>query len=97
MNAESSAKETPPGTREKLLEAAERITVREGVSRMALDAVSREAGVSKGGLFYHFPSKDALIASMIERFIERFERDIEENGVRVALRCSRGRVTVASQ
>jgi AcrR family transcriptional regulator len=53
-----------------------------GVSGMTLEAVAREAGVSKGGLLYHFPSKEALISGMIERLIEGFtdalERELEE-------------------
>lgn len=44
-----------------------------GVSGMTLEAVAREAGVSKGGLLYHFPGKDALIGAMILRLIEGFE------------------------
>jgi AcrR family transcriptional regulator len=32
-----------------------------------LRRVAREAGVSKGGLIHHFPSKDALVAAMAER------------------------------
>jgi AcrR family transcriptional regulator len=73
------AKRTSSGTRERLLQAAERLILRDGVAKMTLDAVSKEAGVSKGGLLYHFPTKDALIKGMIERFIERFEGDIEVN------------------
>ena len=75
------AKRISSGTRERLLEAAEWLTLRDGVAKMTLDAVSREAGVSKGGLLYHFPTKDALIGGMIERFIERFEGDIEKTSV----------------
>jgi AcrR family transcriptional regulator len=44
-------------TRENILRAANLVVVEEGVSRMTLEAVAREAGVSKGGLLYHFPSK----------------------------------------
>jgi AcrR family transcriptional regulator len=33
--------------------------------------VAQAAGVSKGGLLYHFPSKDALLAGMIERHIDQ--------------------------
>jgi AcrR family transcriptional regulator len=54
------------------LRAANRV-VEEGVSGMTLGAVAREAGVSKGGLLYHFPSKEALIRGMIGRLIEGFE------------------------
>ena len=39
---------------------------------MTLEAVAREAGVSKGGLLYHFPSKELLISGMIGRLIEGF-------------------------
>ena len=40
---------------------------------MTLEAVAHEAGVSKGGLLYHFPSKEALISGMVGRLIEGFE------------------------
>lgn len=54
-----------------LLDAAEIIVRRDGSSSLTLDAVAAEAGVSKGGLLYHFPSKDALIAAMVERMVDR--------------------------
>ena len=60
-------------TREAILRAADWVVVEEGVSGMTLEAVAREAGVSKGGLLYHFPSKEALIGGMIGRLIEGFE------------------------
>src|SRR5918999_416079 len=59
-------------TREAILRAADRIVVEGGVPEMTLEAVAREAGVSKGGLLYHFPSKEALISGMIGRLIEGF-------------------------
>jgi AcrR family transcriptional regulator len=59
-------------TREALLRAANRVVVEEGVSGMTLEAVAREAGVSKGGLLYHFPSKEALVEAMIGGLIEGF-------------------------
>ena len=43
-----------------------------GISGLTLEAVAREAGVSKGGLLYHFPSKEALISGMIGRLVEGF-------------------------
>jgi AcrR family transcriptional regulator len=58
--------------REAILRAAERVVFEGGVSAMTLEAVAREASVSKGGLLYHFPSKEALISGMIERLIEGF-------------------------
>lgn len=64
-------------TRDDLLKAAERIVVRDGASTLTLDAVARDSGISKGGVLYHFPTKDALITAMIDRISDRFERDID--------------------
>ena len=58
--------------REEILLAADRVVVEGGVSGLTLEAVAREAGVSKGGLLYHFPSKEALISGMIGRLVEGF-------------------------
>lgn len=69
-------------TREHLCEAAIRTASRDGLMAMTLDNVAREAGVSKGGVMYHFPTKDKLILEMIEYFGQRVERMIVE---RVAL------------
>lgn len=57
--------------REPILEAAGRVIAEMGSRHMTLDAVAREAGVSKGGLLYHFPSKEALLAAMVENFRDR--------------------------
>ena len=65
--------ENPSSTRDAVLRAADRVVVESGVSGMTLEAVAREAGVSKGGLLYHFPSKEALIGGMIGRLIGGFE------------------------
>ena len=59
------------GGRQSILDAADALVREQGVNRMTLDAVAAKAGMSKGGLLYHFPSKDALLKGMIERFVER--------------------------
>jgi AcrR family transcriptional regulator len=59
-------------TREAILRAAYRVVVEGGVSGLTLEAVAREAGVSKGGLLYHFPSKEALVSGMIGGLVEGF-------------------------
>src|SRR5262245_4892387 len=63
--------------REMILEAAIRVASRDGLLAMTLDGVAREAGVSKGGLVYHFASKDALVTAMLEHFAQKKERAIE--------------------
>lgn len=62
-------------TRRALLEAANRIVQERGVDRLTLELAAQEAGVSKGALLYHFPSKEALIQGMIRDYLDRFTRD----------------------
>ncbi len=54
------------GARAKLLAAAADICAESGGHSLTLDAVAQRAGVSKGGLLYHFPSKDALMLALLE-------------------------------
>ncbi|MDQ6419383.1 TetR/AcrR family transcriptional regulator [Paenibacillus sp. LHD-117] len=60
-----------------LLDAASRIVKEEGVGKLTLEAVAKEAGVSKGGLLHHFASKDDLIKGMVEEDTDRFVADVE--------------------
>ncbi len=50
---------------------------RDGISALTIEAAAREAGVSKGGVLYHFPSKDALIQGMLSAWVNDFELDLE--------------------
>jgi len=62
-------------TRKSLLDAANRIVQERGVEHLTLELTAQEAGVSKGGLLYHFPSKEALIKGMIQYYLDRFTAD----------------------
>jgi AcrR family transcriptional regulator len=64
-------------TRHRLLEAAAAVTRRDGPRALPLEAVAAEAGVSKGRLLYHFPTKDALVEALIEDWLDRFEAEVE--------------------
>jgi len=67
-------------TRARIVRAAEDVVMRDGVSRLTLEAAAAEAGVSKGGVLYHFPSRAALVSAMVQRFVESFEVDLEHYG-----------------
>jgi AcrR family transcriptional regulator len=49
------------------------------VRGLTLEAVAREAGVSKGGLLYHFASKDELLTGMVGEFVELIEGRMSES------------------
>lgn len=70
----------PSETRARILAAAEDLVIREGVGRLTLDAAAHEAGVSKGGILYHFPSRAALVSAMVDRFVVTFDADLQARG-----------------
>ncbi|WP_209428159.1 TetR/AcrR family transcriptional regulator [Pararhodobacter sp. SW119] len=70
-------------TRRRILDAAETLARNLGPAHLSLDAVAAEAGVSKGGLLYHFPSKIRLFEAMVADHLDRldlFLRGEEERG-----------------
>ncbi|MBZ9711865.1 TetR/AcrR family transcriptional regulator [Deinococcus multiflagellatus] len=66
----------PELTRAALLQAARQV-VREQGAALSLDAVARAAGVSKGGLLHHFPSRDALLQALALALVEQFREELE--------------------
>ena len=67
-------KRADSSARESILEAAIQVASRDGLLSMTLDNVAKEAGVSKGGLIYHFASKDDLVRNMIAHFAFQVEQ-----------------------
>jgi len=59
----------PERTRERLLQAASREIYRSGFQSARLDAILTSAGVTKGALYYHFKSKEALGYAVVEEVI----------------------------
>jgi len=59
-----------PNSREAMLDAAQDVVLEGGAGKLTLDAVAKRAGVSKGGVMYNFPTKEALLKAMIERLVE---------------------------
>ena len=64
----------PEQKRKQIIEATNRI-LRDGghYTKFSLDKVAQEAGISKGGLMHHFPSKAALLQAVAQAATERFE------------------------
>jgi AcrR family transcriptional regulator len=71
-----------PSARERLLDAAVAVVRRDGAQALTFDAVAAEAGVSKGGLLYHFRSKRDLLDALVRRWLEGWqaELDADESG-----------------
>lgn len=57
-------------TRDRLLDAAERLFERNGFAGTSVDQILAESGSSKGAFFHHFESKRALAGSLLSRYVE---------------------------
>jgi AcrR family transcriptional regulator len=58
-------------SREEILAAARRVLLKRGIAATTLDAVAKEAGMSKTALYYYYPSKDALFFELVFGMFER--------------------------
>lgn len=61
-------------SRERLLDAAAQLITQHGVQDLTLDAVAAAAGVTKGGLIYHFKTKDDLLGALVLRLVEHVDQ-----------------------
>ena len=54
-------------TREQIIDAAERVFHKKGVSRSSLSDIAEEAGVTRGAIYWHFKNKHDIFVAMTER------------------------------
>lgn len=70
-------KKQPELVRRNLLDHAQRLAVEQGLASLTIQAVADAAGVTKGGLFHHFPSKQALVEAMFTDVVDALDREID--------------------
>jgi TetR/AcrR family transcriptional repressor of nem operon len=58
-----------PSTRERILETAHDMVLRQGYAATSLDQILDRTGVTKGAFFYHFKSKDELARALFDRYL----------------------------
>ena len=63
--------------KKSILIAAADIVKEEGVAKLTLEAVAKKAGLSKGGLLYHYSNKEALIKGMVQDWTYNYFNSIE--------------------
>ncbi|WP_114560475.1 TetR/AcrR family transcriptional regulator [Desertihabitans aurantiacus] len=66
----------PPAARAKVLDAFARVLIEDGERSATIEAVAARAGVTKGGLLYHFASREALVDGLLERLEELGREDV---------------------
>jgi AcrR family transcriptional regulator len=67
-------------TRARIRVAAAKVIERDGAGNLTLSKVAAEAGVSKGGLLYHYPSKHALLQGLLDHLLEKRSPLLDEQG-----------------
>lgn len=65
-------------TRERILEAAQRLLLEYGYGGMSVDQVIGAAGITKGAFFHHFKSKNELAQVVLDRYVEADEAILRE-------------------
>ena len=63
---------------ELILETAEEILARKGYYGASMDEIAAQAGVAKGTLYQHFPTKEDLFFALIEQALARFEQIVQQ-------------------
>ncbi len=65
-------------SRQLIIQAALAVIDRDGANRLTIDAIAREAGISKGGVLHHFRTKQAVLIALLDNQraeYARFARD----------------------
>ena len=72
MKAKPRQRTKPPEVRrEEIMDAAQRLFLKQGVAATTIDHVAAGAGVAKGTVYLHFASRQALLTALGERFAEQ--------------------------
>jgi len=79
MNDHHSRKKNPEQVRRALLDQAAALVLERGLAGVTVQAVAEAAGVTKGGLFHHFASKQALIEAMAQDLLDQLDAEIERH------------------
>lgn len=74
----------PLSTRDKIIDAAMSIGRDQGVAKLTLDEAARVAGLSKGGVLYHFKTKDDLIRGIVETLVNSYDSLLRQHYEAVA-------------
>jgi len=62
-----------PSNRDRILDAAVRVIQRDGVTAVTFDSVAAEAELTRGGIMYHFRSREDLLAAIHEHLANQWE------------------------
>lgn len=91
---------TPAETRSasrRILSAARVIAARAGAGKITIDTVAKEAGLSKGGVLYNYPTKKALLSGLLDAMLAEHRELLESVPERHPARTLRGHLETVLQ
>jgi AcrR family transcriptional regulator len=72
-----NAPATPADTPTRILDAVTKLILDGGLPAVTLSAVCRSAGISKGGLVHHYPTKESMVDAFLQRAGNEYLQSIE--------------------
>jgi AcrR family transcriptional regulator len=76
METEMTSQQRGEETRSHILQAAEECFAQHGYDATSVAEICRRAGVTKGGFYHHFPSKQALFLELLERWLAELDTQL---------------------
>lgn len=70
--------EAKAATRQKILHAALEVFAHKGYHRAIVDDIVRASGTSKGAVYHHFPTKEALFIALVDEFASHLAKAVGE-------------------
>lgn len=65
--------------KEQILEAARRVIAKNGINNASVQAIADEAGMSKGGLYYHYKSKEHILFDLADGFLRETVAPVKQS------------------
>ena len=62
--------------RDLILDATDRLLARRGYKKMTMEDLAQEVGIGKGTIYLHFPSKEEVVLSHVDRIVERLKVEL---------------------
>lgn len=63
--------------KDAILDATDRLLARYGYKKMTIDDLAAEVGIGKGSVYLHFPSKEEIVLSHVDRIVERLKERLK--------------------
>ena len=68
-----------PTARQKVIDASRQIVMERGAGALTYDEIAQVSGVTRGGITYHFPTKQRLLQALVEQDIDQWIQLEETN------------------